>query len=208
MAKRLACKRWSCAACAEARKADWLDRFLRAISEGPPGVMFCFRGAVENWGKVKKAINRLDGKFVKVSGDDGSLLVLSTVYVDDAEAVNEDEAIDLFVKALQALPLSRNKHPVQPSRGWMKPTKQDPRWYGGEVVPASDQQLVATVKALADEGVIRMKVLDAGAVLWWFPDDTTENDRGAIRRKIFGHVMSMSGKSKEGDSANKGQRAV
>jgi hypothetical protein len=170
-----------------------MERLHQGINRHRLSLLYCWRGNARTWARVRKAIQRAGAKFLKVSTGDGrdEYTVLCTKPLEGTEAIEPAIALERLAAALRSVPLTRGR-PVTCSADWLPPVRQDRRWrYAGDI-PASDQHFDATLRAEADAGHLRAKILEPKvAAAWQFSADVPEEERVSVRERLFGQTLPV-----------------
>jgi hypothetical protein len=187
---RFRCKRYCCPACSLVRKQEWIGRLYLGLNHHRLKQLFYLCWDTRTWGKVRKAIQRAGGKFIKVAVGQrrDRFVVLFTVPLFGAEAIDDTAALDKLAKALREVPLTRGR-PVTVTRNWLPPLPRARKWRFAGNIPASKQHFNDAIEAEAKKGHLRATAIAPGVTVWRFCDDVPEAERVRIREHIFGHTL-------------------
>lgn len=190
---RFRCKRWTCPSCSQVRRQELVERLYLAIHQHDVQHLYCWAGDAHAWARIRKAIQRAGGKFVKVLHETrrDKLTVLSTVPLEGAEPVEAAAVIGRFAEALRSVPLASGQ-PVTYSEKWLPPAPQKHRWRYVADIPASDQHFESALTAQAVDGRLLATILEPKtAAAWRFSDEVSEEERARIRQRLFGQSLPI-----------------
>lgn len=189
---RVRCRRWSCASCSQVRKQQWVERLYLAVVDHPTARLYCCDGDVTAWARIRKAVQRAGGHFLKVAlgADRQRFFLITTTAIAGAAAVDSAAVIERLAAALRSLPLTTGR-PVTCSDDWLPPLDRKALWQWIAQIEASDEHLHATLEQQAAAGNLKARVLDPKtAAFWKFSASVPEEDRERIRSRLFGETLS------------------
>jgi hypothetical protein len=188
---RARCKRWSCRACSQFKKQEWIGRLYRGTRRHRLKRLYCWRGDPRSWPKIRQALHRAGAKFLKVLTGPrrDKLLVLCTKPLEGAESVEPAVALEQLAEALRGVPLTSGR-PVTCTKGWLPPPPKNSQWVWAGDIPASTEHFEAALSAQTEGGTLRADILQPGlAAAWQFADEVPEEERARIRERVFGHAL-------------------
>ncbi len=136
------CGRWDCLRCSSYFRKRWISHLVEVTQTQPIFKMYC---KSEDWGKVRRRINRGRAEYVKIVNDDSNLVIILNKPLKGTEPLSTEE-LEEFLQA--AIPHQYPDCPVSTSRGWerQKKTKTESKYkiVKHSRLPLSDQMETAT----------------------------------------------------------------
>ena len=119
---RFFCGRWDCPRCAPKFRQRWIKHIQKVASDES---LYTYECSEADWSaKVRRAVNRLHGEYVKIRRADGTLTIILTEPLKGSTPLEQDDLPQLLDTAI---PINAKIGPVSTSRGWeqQKNTKKD-----------------------------------------------------------------------------------
>lgn len=136
------CGRWDCPRCSSYFHKRWISHLVDVTQTQSIFKMYC---KSEDWGKVRRRINRGRAEYVKIVNDDSNLVIILNKPLKGTEPLPAEELED-FLQA--AIPHQYSNCPVSTSRRWerQKKTKTESGYklVQHSRLPLSDQMETAT----------------------------------------------------------------
>lgn len=136
------CGRWDCSRCSSYFRKRWISHLVEVTQTQSIFKMYC---KSEDWGKVRRRINRGRAEYVKIVNDDSNLVIILNKPLKVTEPLPAEE-LERFLQA--TIPHQYIGCPVSTSRGWeqQKKTKTESRYkvVQHSRLPLSDQMETAT----------------------------------------------------------------
>ena len=105
------CGRWDCPRCGKHFKARWVHHLTNLVGDQPVYTLHCTE---DDWGRIRRGINRLGANYAKVRDNSGFLVILDKSY-PDAEPL-KDKTIQCYLEDI--IPAQTDQCPISTSRGW------------------------------------------------------------------------------------------
>ena len=157
----LSCQSWECKSCGPKLRWKWYKKQLEQYLDTPHLEYTVIQA--NQWDKVRKQIQRADGKYMKYVQKDNMLLIVSDIHISVYSSMPHINSIPLenrkefLIQAIVNTPLIRQ--PISQSRNWNtkiedegKKKKVTSKWEAIDI--CKDKTLVEVTRILKSEGYI------------------------------------------------------
>jgi len=114
------CGRWDCPRCSAFFRKRWTSHLLE-VTEGQD--VYTLKCGEEDWGRVRRGINRLRADYVRIATENGLTIILNKQHPESRLLLSGE--VQGFLEA--TIPAEAETCPISTSRGWEqhRNTKQD-----------------------------------------------------------------------------------